>query len=132
MIQRYTTNPIIISNIHQELYIEEFASGHRRKGMSKLRTPEKDEVRNLILLVFFFSHSLVALYTSCLENWVLYRFDYSLVCSGNPACIRYKRSRICPQYVFQSTGICLFLFTYPLLFGVCSQHTCLDALSNQL
>jgi hypothetical protein len=33
-----------ILNDTEELYIEEFASGHRRKGMSKLRTPEKDEV----------------------------------------------------------------------------------------
>ncbi|KAG0745260.1 hypothetical protein G6F62_005015 [Rhizopus arrhizus] len=32
-----------ILNDTEELYIEEFASGHRRKGMSKLRTPEKDE-----------------------------------------------------------------------------------------
>ncbi|CAO3698897.1 unnamed protein product [Rhizopus stolonifer] len=32
-----------ILNDTEELYIEEFASGHRRKGMSKLRMPEKDE-----------------------------------------------------------------------------------------
>ena len=32
----------------QDLYINEFSDGHRRRGMRKLRAPEKNEVQSIL------------------------------------------------------------------------------------